>query len=309
MLVRAQIQFKAAHFSGRRAEAEQAVRDVDRVELGDNPKVLQLRILALLTAAHTARTDQSAHAAFLKQAGEIDQKLARLPDDPTAIEGRLWYLYTAGDEDALLKFIRDNRAHIKTVTGFEIEILFRRKRFAEALEYVRADPSPDNHLWLRAQAILCAPLGRRDEAERLFSQSMQTNSEYQLSEALPYMRVLGPGRLIDPNQVARDLLEHSSRSIPDWRGGWYRALCRFNAGELDADQLLAKAGDSAANRCEAYFHIGMYRLGEGKRAEAKRHFANACDTGVFTFGEYQWSRAFLGCIDDPEGLPWLAEKK
>ena len=74
-------------------------------------------------------------------------------------------------------------------------------------------------------------------------------------------------------------------------------------------QAPAKAGDSAANLCEAYFHVGMHRLGEGKRAEAKRCFEKARDTCVYTFGEYMWSRAFLGCIDDPQWLPWLSERK
>jgi hypothetical protein len=123
------------------------------------------------------------------------------------------------------------------------------------------------------------------------------------------MHLLGPGRQVDPRQAAREVLEQSSRPIPDWRDGWYRALFRFNAGELDADQLLAKAGDSSANQCEAHFHIGMLRLGEGRRAEAKRCFEQARDTGVYVFGEYMWSHAFLGCIDDPEWLPWLAERK
>ena len=159
------------------------------------------------------------------------------------------------------------------------------------------------------QAILCATLGQTEEAERLFLQAMRGSPGIDLSLVPAYMRILGPGRRIDPSQAAREVLEHSSRAIPDWRGGWYRALFQFNAGELDSEQLLAKAGDSQGNQCEAYFHIGMHELGRGKRAEAKRCFEKACETGVYLFGEYMWSRAFLGCIDDPEWLPWLAEKK
>jgi len=55
--------------------------------------------------------------------------------------------------------------------------------------------------------------------------------------------------------------------------------------------------------------VGLHRLAERKRAEAKECFMKSADTGVFSFNEFIWSSAFLACIDDPNWLPWAAEKK
>jgi hypothetical protein len=241
----------------------------------------------------------------------MDRQFARHPDEPNAVLGRFFYLDYVGNDEALLKLMRDTRARIKSrmVPHLHYYVLYRRKRFAEALDSVRADSILDRSTRSKVEAILCATLGRRAEAEALFVQAIRGERGIQLSLVPAYMGILGPGGRTAARQAARDVLGHSSRPIPNWRDGWYRALFRFNAGELDADQLLAKAGDSQANLCEAYFHIGMRRLGEGKRTEAKRCFGKARDTGVYTFGEYMWSRAFLACIDDPEWLPWLAEKR
>jgi hypothetical protein len=50
-------------------------------------------------------------------------------------------------------------------------------------------------------------------------------------------------------------------------------------------------------------------LAEGNRAEAKAYFRRSVDTGIFTYFEYIWSRAFLARIDDPDWLPWTPMKK
>jgi lipoprotein NlpI len=61
--------------------------------------------------------------------------------------------------------------------------------------------------------------------------------------------------------------------------------------------------------CEAHIYIGLGKLAEGKRADAKACFRRSMDTGVFFFGEYMYSRAFLARIDDPEWLLWCPMKE
>jgi lipoprotein NlpI len=101
----------------------------------------------------------------------------------------------------------------------------------------------------------------------------------------------------------------SSHRIPDWRGGWYRDLLKFNAVQIGAAELVAKAGTSRFNQCEGYFYIGLHKLYKRKRAEAKAWFQKSVDTGVYVYGEYVFSREFLANIDDPNWLPWAVETK
>ena len=78
---------------------------------------------------------------------------------------------------------------------------------------------------------------------------------------------------------------------------------------MDAEELLKKAGESRFNQCEGYFYIGLRRLADGQRPEAKACFSRAFETGVFSYGECIISRAFLARIDDPDWLPWIPMKK
>jgi hypothetical protein len=86
-------------------------------------------------------------------------------------------------------------------------------------------------------------------------------------------------------------------------------LLAFHAGLIDNKELLPKSGASRFNLCEAHCDIGLGRLAEGKRAQAKACFRRSMATGVFSFDEYIWSRAFLARIDDPDWPPWAAVKK
>src|SRR5262249_39088768 len=97
--------------------------------------------------------------------------------------------------------------------------------------------------------------------------------------------------------------------IPGWRGRWYHHLLAYNTGRLRAAELLGRAGACRANQCEAHFYIGMHALAAGDRARARDCFARSYETGVFTYIEYMWSRAFLACVEDPNWLPWIPAHK
>ena len=85
-------------------------------------------------------------------------------------------------------------------------------------------------------------------------------------------------------------------------------MLAFHAGMINDAELLKKAGEFRYSQCEAHFYIGLRKLAEGKRAEAKACFRRSMDTGVFFFAEYLWSRAFLARIDDPEWLPSIPRR-
>jgi hypothetical protein len=63
-----------------------------------------------------------------------------------------------------------------------------------------------------------------------------------------------------------------------------------------------KASASRFNPCKAHCYIGLSKLAEGKRSEAKACSRRSMATGFF-FYEYTGSRAFLAHIEDPEWLP------
>jgi hypothetical protein len=307
LLVRAMNQTWFAQMTGRLADAERALEDCDRAEMPDNPLLLNVRMQALLTA-HLLSTgrDRPARENYLRKAAELDELLARYPDVAIAIQGRYFYYYVTGDDDTLLKVIREGKRRVEhsAIFNYEFDVLYRRKQFDEALASVRTGQFPRE--WSRwLQEVIRATRGQTDEAERLFQEELKTTRGGANLAIIPaYINLLGPGAGTNPRRVAHDILEKSSDAIPGWRDGWYRNVLKFNAGQMSVDELVAKAGDSRFNQCEGFHYIGLGKLYERNRTEAKQWFKKSMDTGCYVFGEYIWSRAFLDCIDDPTWLPW-----
>ena len=95
-----------------------------------------------------------------------------------------------------------------------------------------------------------------------------------------------------------------------YRDGWYEHLFNYYVGQIDSDRLLQRAGNSQWNLCEGHYAIGMMKLSEGRRAEAKRHFQESVNTRVYWFVEYVRSRAFLKRLErDPNWPPWIPVKE
>ena len=223
------------------------------------------------------------------------------------------YCYVTGDDDTLMKLARVAKLEDSPALRFEYDVLYRRKQFDQALVAVRAGRWAE---WIRLiyEAIVCATLGQTDHADRLFQDFFQDHHRGKRGGAgfslLPaFVQLLGPEARTDSRQLARDIQQQSSHLIPNWRDGWYHDMLKFNAGQMEVAELEAKAGASRFNQCEAYFYIGLRKLSEKKRTEAKQWFTRSFETGVFHYFEYRWSRAFLANIDDPKWLPWCAENK
>jgi hypothetical protein len=309
-LTRAVVQTAYALETGRGEDAELALRDIDRVGLADNPLLLNYQVQALLSAARAAGPDRPARAAYRKRAGDVATQLARFPDLPTAIQGRCMYCFAVGEDDTLLEVVRQGKRRVESANAFaiyELLVLYRRKEFDQALAAHGA--TRRGGVIGDGRAILLTTLGKTAEAERLLLDDLKDQA-MATSDGLIFgwLYLLGPGARTDPRRVADAFLKQSPELISDWRGGWYRHLLRFNAGLMNADELIAKAGASHYNQCEGYFYLGLHKLCERKRAEAKACFTKSVEAGVWPFGEYLWSVVFLSCIDDPSWLPWSAEK-
>jgi serine/threonine protein kinase len=311
-LTRAMVQTSYAQMTGRVEDAEQALKDVDRVELAENPLLLNVHVQALLTAAHAAgRRDPAAHDVYWKRAGEIAERLARFPDLAPAILGRCYFYYVTGDDDMLLKIVREGKSRVENSASFDLEydVYYRRKQFDQAVAAIRASRY-EKQSQLTVEAIIRATQGKTQEAQRLFEDVFRAmRGGPFLASVLPYLDLLGPGARTDPRHFARDMLNQKSHLVPRSRDGWYHDVLKFDAGQMEVAELEKKAGASLLNLCEAYHYIGLRRLAEGNRAEAKEWFRKSYDTGIFWYGEYMWSRAFLVHIDDPDWLPWCRQKK
>ena len=298
--------------TGRPEDADAAIKAIEHVELPDNPLLLTAQVKALLFAAQAAGRDSSAHATFQKRAEAVAQQLARFPEVPSAIQGRCLYYSVTGDDDTLLKLVRQGKRNVENPGAFELyewDILYRRKKFEEALAVLQASRSADQRSQRVFRAIVLATLDRTAEAERLLLNTFDTTPEDVVVGLLPpYFCILGPNARTNPREQARRILDRFPSQLIGFRDGWYRELLKFNAGQMSAAELLVKAGESRCNRCEGYFCMGMHKLAERKRAEAKDCFTKSIESGVFVYDEYRVSRAFLACIDDPNWLPWLEMK-
>jgi len=92
------------------------------------------------------------------------------------------------------------------------------------------------------------------------------------------------------------------------RSEWVIRLLEFGAGETSVERLMAAAGPSRLNRCEAHFFIGMSRLADGDRHGARVHFQHAVNTHVIWYVDHSLSRAFLSRLDaDPKWPPWIPQ--
>jgi hypothetical protein len=314
-LARARIQNVLAQMTGRVEDAEQALDDLGKVDLSDNPLLLHARVQAHLMAAHAYGPKDPRHDAALKQAGRDVERLAGYRDNPLTVKARRLYFFYRGEDDALLGEVRQawkNGLETPYVTALEASVLFRRKQFEEAVRVLQTYRYVGQEAWrLVGQGIaLTAIPGRKDEAEKAFIDAIRSceGGGTGLSWVTAYLQLLGPEYRAKTQQAALEIRQHSSHLIPNAHDRWLHHLLAFHAGLIDDEELLKKAGQSRFNQCEGHCYIGLRKLAEGKRAEAKACFTRCVETGIFSYGEYTWSRAFLAHIDDPDWLPWIPMK-
>jgi serine/threonine protein kinase/tetratricopeptide (TPR) repeat protein len=97
--------------------------------------------------------------------------------------------------------------------------------------------------------------------------------------------------------------------LPPYLQGSIRKCQDYSAGKLSADQLLHASAVRRDERCTAHYLIGISKLAEGDRIEARENFRQA----LLTLGQgglaYDMCWAFVGRMeDDPTWPPWIPMK-
>jgi tetratricopeptide (TPR) repeat protein len=317
-LGRAMTQTQLAMMTGRVEDAERALDDLGKVDLPDNPLLLGTRVRAHLVAAHAYGPNDARGDAVLDQAARDAKRLEAHLHNPIAVQARCYYLLVRDHDNDLLDVAHQaGEKHVENpyVTDMEASVLYRQKKFKEARKVVKAAPNVGGFQLIEQGIVLAALPEGKAEAETAFRDAINGSKGGDMMSCLVagYLQLLGPEYRAQSRKASREISDQWSGLIPNWRDGWYRHLLAFHAGLIDAKddakELLKRAGNSQFNLCEAYFYIGLARLAEGRRAEAKECFRSSLDTGVFTFYEYSWSRAFLARIDDPDWPPWVPPNK
>jgi serine/threonine protein kinase/predicted negative regulator of RcsB-dependent stress response len=308
-LLRGSARTQVAMMTGTVQDADKALDDLRKVDLPDGPLLVGARVFATLVALHAHDSKSTQRPALLRQVAEDVELLARYPDVPTAVVARCNYFVFLDDDEALLREVRAARRHHpdSALDYFELHVLYRRKQFAEALAFLEASQQnwTNEHFPLTRGMVLASLPGRQREAEEaILSAVRQTKGGSNLAMFPGPLHWLGPEGLSKCKKLSRDLRTRQSHTMPRWRDGWYHHLLAFHAGDLSAEELLARAGKSRFNLCEAYYYIANRKLAELKRGEAREFYRRSYETGVYLYGEYQWSRSVLAVIDDPAWMPW-----
>ena len=311
-LARGMIQTWAALMTGQAEDAELAIEDLQKVDLPDNPLLLSYRVRAQQTAARAYGPGDPRREQAWSQAARDVARLARHRDNRLAVQELCWYHFVRGEDEALLNVARQSRQdriEDTWVTELEAGVLYGRKNFDEALRVLQSGTFAEDQTFpivQRGIAMAAIP-GRQDEAEKTMVEAILGCRGGALLAYVPaYLQLLGPGYAAKSRKLFLDIRERSAHLIPTYREGWYHNLLACHCGSMTEEDLLKRAGENRFNLCEAHYYIGLRRLSEAKRAEAKTCFRRVMETGAFLYEEYVWSRAFLACIDDPAWMPWVS---
>jgi hypothetical protein len=310
-LTRAMVQTSLASSTGRPEDGERAREELRHVDLPDgHPLLLSARMTADLTTAQAYRKDDPRREAILKEAAPDRETFAMPGNKRLLAMRRLSYYHVLEDDDRFLEAIaqaKQDAVEFTILADLEALVYYRRGQFEKALSIMRASRAVGYEPYRKYQegVVLATMPGRTAEAEEALMNAIQTSQEGTAPALLPaYLQLLGPEYGQRSQQRALETKQQSEARISNDRNSWYHDVLKYNAGILDEDQLLQRAGENQWNLCEAHFFIGLRRLVKGKRGEAKASFQRSVDTGIFFFYEYNWSRAFLAHIDDPNWLPW-----
>jgi tetratricopeptide (TPR) repeat protein len=308
-LMRAQAQTSLASATGKASDAEKALDDLRRVDLPFNPLLVSIRLNAHLAAATAyKREDPIKVDDFLQRAAEDADLLAKNPEISYAVLGRCSYFFYVEQDKTLLQVIRQAQQHLDLgiLKLYEALAYYRQKEFEKAWSALRGGEKSgiDDVRQVYMGYVLATMPGRERDAEKACKDAIgAVGSGTGLTLPPTVLFLLGPKYLDKARQANQDVRDRFAKLIPNWRNRWYHDILGYNAGDLTAEQLLAKAGASQYNLCEGYFYIGLNKLAEGDRAKAKECFQRSAATGVIDYYEYMWSRAFLACIDDSDWLP------
>ena len=219
-LVRAMVQTMRALMTGAIEDAEQALDDVRKVDLPDNPLLLATRVRAYLAAAHAYDPHDPRRDQVLSQAARDVERLALHRDNPIALEARCQYYFVRGDDDILLATAR--QAGNERVEVAMVPVLYGRKKFDEALRALQSTKytGDESFLWVEKGIVLAAIPGRKEEAEKAMTEAIRVGKGSMLSAVAAYLQLLGPEYRAKARQASLEIRERSAHLIPTLRDRW-----------------------------------------------------------------------------------------
>jgi hypothetical protein len=293
-------------FTGRDADADAAVEAAERLSnaLPDSPVALKNTVMAylVLATAHEAAGRMDERGRAFEKAGAAVEALKAFPKSAVANLARYCYFERRDLLDEAAAVCEQAR---KTAGGFQFDlflagILYRKGELEPArriLEGVKGKGSVTN----TALCYVLTDLGKHNQVDEILEAS---DREIPTSIGRLYLYTAADfsGRR---DEIVKRFGPLKPEQMSNRQKGWYRSLLAYALRQLKEEELLHLA-DSRASECEAHFFIAMRRLGEGKRDLAKVHFEMSAATRMMLYNDYQWSRAFLGRMENAEkkGEDW-----
>jgi len=203
------------------------------------------------------------------------------------------YFVDAGQEQQafdLLKIAAERTDNARVAYGFAL-LLYRRGAFEQGLSVLdRRSHRSHNEEMLRILMLM----ELSDGHSRALVACRALGEQYPSGLSALFRPVL---LFVLGDQTSASDASRAFRSEPDrlprLRRAFYENLLAFNCHELSADKLLAAAGSSKWDQCEARFFIGLHYLAAGDRDAAARHFHEAVASRCSGFLALDWSQAFL----------------
>lgn len=309
-VVRAEVRMNQAADSGDLHDADAAVADARLAcqMLPDNPAALLASLNSHLVAAGLYEDAGLADEcdALMAQAERDSQALAPFSHLPSVAHDRAMYLVDAEQEQAAFELLQQAAARTdsaRVAYGYAL-LLYRRGDFEEGLAVLDRRPRRSNNEdLLRVLMLMELPEGR----DRALAVARALGDQYPDGLAALFRPILLCilGEKSEAIAASRDFRAEPDR-LPRLRRAFYEKILAFNCEEIGADELVAAAGRSKWDQCEAEFFTGVHALAVGNRTEAARHFHAAVATRCSGFLAFDWSQAFLIRLEVDEHWPkWI----
>jgi serine/threonine protein kinase len=300
--------------SGRRQDAEAALADANaaRGMLPDNPLVLYASLFARLVACRAYQEAQlpQERALVLQEEARDARALERFIELPNSAFALWLYFEQTGDRDKALDVAERSleRSGCSMAACYAAVSLYQQGKFADGLKVL-------DH---RRQADLAGDLMRiflvaelPDGPHRALAEQQKLRTAY--PQEVLSMRTSGEALLfLGKKQEAMAILQSARAPFalsPEWRD-FYEARRHYDCGECSEDAYLATAGGSRCKQLLAHYELGLFRLAEGDRAGARRHFQEAVATGALWDYPWVWSKMFFAQLENhPAWPPWIPAKK
>jgi serine/threonine protein kinase len=313
-VVRAEVCTNQAVDSGDIRDADAAVDDARLAcqMLPDNPAALLASLDAHLAAAaaYEGAGREAECAALMDQAARDAAALAPFSHLPTVANDRAMYLLDAGGEEEAVQILKESAArndNARVAYSYAL-LLYRRQAFAEAVAVLeRRTRLSDNEELLRMVILMELPDG--PARARAAWEELAVRPSDGLAALFRPIPLLLLGDKAASVAASRRLRDQPVR-FPRLRRGSYERVLAFNCGEITAGELLAAAGQSKWDQCEAYFFIALSELADGNPEAAAESFREASARNCHGFVAQDWSEAFLVRIkSDPLWPKWIPVKE